>query len=572
MALSGKATVLVLATLPPASLRERLETVRNRYPDRKLLVLSAGNGSYGVDIDVAVIPGPYIGFFHSYRALLQLRRQKMERVIVPYAGTDSRGYLNAHLAAVLVRTRGSYGLSSSGEERAVTAVTILAGLGRSLTAQFQLLIFLVEVVLLVLKGRFSRRRPREAAGKSLILLSYYFPPQGGPAVQRPLSFARHLPRFGWRPIVLAGELTKTIGMDESLSTGLGSDLPVYRPGPGGDRWVARFRDLPRPLRHVPDQYLGWIIWVLKTILSPEVAHRNPWAIMATAPPYSSFIAAKAVSAATGLPLVLDYRDGWTMEGPEKSFTGFSRWVEEKLERWVLSGEGKITVVVRRFKRYLKELKPDLESRRLFWLPNGYEPDDFRDLTPIRPAGGRTTLYYMGSFFGKRSPETLFGAFADLLNRRPDLRETVALSFAGRESQGVKGWAVEHGVESNVVTLGYLNHRTALAHLMGADGLILLVNEDLPGLVSGKLYEYMASGKPVFGLVPPDGEAAGLIRRYGRGMVVSASAVEGKAGVAEALEEFIDSLPELGSRRGSSYYRAFQRDIITGRLARLLDSL
>ncbi|MFC2075967.1 glycosyltransferase, partial [candidate division KSB1 bacterium] len=264
-----------------------------------------------------------------------------------------------------------------------------------------------------------------------------------------------------------------------------------------------------------------------------------------------------------------YRDGWTMEGPEKSFTRLSRWIEEGLERWVLSSESKVTVVVRRFKRNLQELKPDLESRRLLWLPNGYEPDDFRDLEPIRPAGDRTVLYYMGSFFGRRSPEALFGALAALLAGRPELRERVVLAFAGRESGGVKQWAAARGIEKNVLTLGYLDHRAALSHLMGADGALLLIDENLPSLVSGKTYEYMASGKPVFALVPPDGEAAGLIRHYGRGLVASASAGQG---AVVALGEFIDSLPELGGRKVSTYYQVFHRKRIAGRLARLLDSL
>jgi glycosyltransferase involved in cell wall biosynthesis len=176
---------------------------------------------------------------------------------------------------------------------------------------------------------------------------------------------------------------------------------------------------------------------------------------------------------------------------------------------------------------------------------------------------------MGSFFGRRSPSALFEAFASLLERRSDLKETVVLAFAGRESEGVRGWAAENGVEDNVVTLGYLDHRTALEHLMGADGALLLVSENLPALVSGKIYEYMASGKPVFALAPHEGEAAAYLRRYGRGVSVSSRSVPT---VTDALESFIDFLPETALKGRPTFQLAFQREAIAGRLARLLDSL
>jgi glycosyltransferase involved in cell wall biosynthesis len=233
-------------------------------------------------------------------------------------------------------------------------------------------------------------------------------------------------------------------------------------------------------------------------------------VLTTSPPTSAHLIGLALKRRTGVRFVADLRDSW-LANPHRRYERRSvrakRALEERVARRVLGKADAITAVTPFIAREAASLtRPETP---VHVVPNGCDFDDFDGLTYA--PGERFVVLHAGSFFGQRSPRPFLEAVVALDDPR------VVARFLGDLRPADRAWALELGLGDRLELDGFRPHRETLAAMKAADVLLLLVpragGRGL-SILSGKVYEYLASERPVLALVPPEGAAAELLRATG----------------------------------------------------------
>lgn len=384
--------------------------------------------------------------------------------------------------------------------------------------------------------------------RTVLILAYYFPPMGLGGTQRPLKFVKYLSSYGWRPIVVTVKDVRYYGRDTSLLSEIPPEAVVERTGSldplrlarlfgKGDQRLsgsdAKANALLKSLLF-PDNQVGWIPFAVLRALK-IIRRERVDALFTTFPPASGHLAGYLLRHLTGLPWIADFRDVWTGGEFDQYPTSLHRTMANAMQREIVDTADHLIAVTADIASNLTTL--GAEPSRLSVVPNGYDPADFVDLAPA-PRDHRFLLVYSGTLNAARNPEPLFRAIRLLLDRRPALESLFAVRLVGATiGLDLPALLQFFHLESVVDAIGYLPHRDALAQLLAADALVLLLTTEASlacGVPTGKIYEYLASGKPVLGVAPP-GAAGELLARTHRG---TAMPPEDTAGVADALEALI----------------------------------
>lgn len=324
------------------------------------------------------------------------------------------------------------------------------------------------------------------------MVSYYWPPCGGPGSLRPVKFAKHLPRFGIQPLVLT---RRTIAY-HSLDRELGRDVEGVPTFATESLDPARLTYLLGLRRYRPR---GWESPIKKALNFPD--NKAPWipfayfaalavehdAVLVTGPPFSSFIAGYLASRRTGKPLILDFRDAW-LEFP---FQPYTNRLEKRLvaywERKLTAAARAITVVDENIRDLLIKKYPAL-APRISVLPNGYDPDDFQAVA--KP--GRFTIAYIGTIRPERDPSTMLRAVAELVAEGRIPESGVDFKFIGQIED-----RYQRAISRNRFArmLGHVSYRSALREFC-ASHLAVLITRSQEHFFPSRQLEYLASGLPI----------------------------------------------------------------------------
>jgi glycosyltransferase involved in cell wall biosynthesis len=359
----------------------------------------------------------------------------------------------------------------------------------------------------------------------LLLVTLYFPPAGGGGVQRPLKFASHLPALGIETHVLAPDDPKWMHEDADLP--LPTQAWIHRAryvGPRGRRIadeqhgrsgmelaLMRASTLGRRLL-LPDENVTWNATAIPKAIA-LARNEGIDVVLTTSPPGSVHLIGAAVQKATGVKWVADLRDSVAMhahrstEGigaraKQKARAGVAHLVARQADAIVCAAES-IAVETR-------GLKP---RGRVVTITNGCDFDDFAGLEYTR--GDRFRLTHAGSFFGKRDPKPFLRALAE------SGIEDVTVRFLGDFRPGDREFMESLGLSDRVELIDHVPRRESLRLQRESDVLVLLIPEAGGrgrGVLSGKVFEYLAAERPVLAVVPEDGAAAELIRDTGAGIV------------------------------------------------------
>jgi glycosyltransferase involved in cell wall biosynthesis len=359
----------------------------------------------------------------------------------------------------------------------------------------------------------------------LLLVTLYFPPAGGGGVQRPLKFASHLPALGIETHVLAPDDPKWMHEDADLP--LPTQAWIHRAryvGPRGRRIadeqhgrsgmelaLMRASTLGRRLL-LPDENVTWNATAIPKAIA-LARNEGIDVVLTTSPPGSVHLIGAAVQKATGVKWVADLRDSVAMhahrstEGigaraKQKARAGVAHLVARQADAIVCAAES-IAVETR-------GLKP---RGRVVTITNGCDFDDFAGLEYTR--GDRFRLTHAGSFFGKRDPKPFLRALAE------SGIEDVTVRFLGDFRPGDREFMESLGLSDRVELIDHVPRRESLRLQRESDVLLLLIPEAGGrgrGVLSGKVFEYLAAERPVLAVVPEDGAAAELIRDTGAGIV------------------------------------------------------
>jgi glycosyltransferase involved in cell wall biosynthesis len=374
----------------------------------------------------------------------------------------------------------------------------------------------------------------------LLLVSLYFPPAGGAGVQRPLKFATHLPGLGIETHVLAPDDPKWVHADPDLP--LPTQAWVHRArylGPKGRKpaeelhgkeGLARIATqgklaLRRTL--VPDENVTWNLTAIPAAI--RIARREGIdVVLTTSPPSSVHLVGAAVKRATGARWIADLRDSLVAHPHRRAESALVRVKEQ--------GEAQVAKLVARqadaivcAADAIAEETRGFEPRgRVLTIANGSDFDDFAGLE--HHASDRFRITHTGSFFGKRSPRPFLEALA-----RSGLDDVVA-RFVGDFRSADREWAENLGLGDRLELIPYVPRRRSLELQRDSEALLLLIPEAAgrgKGVLSGKVFEYLAAERPVLAVVPLDGAAASLIRETGAGVVAPPEDVDA---IAAALGE------------------------------------
>ena len=356
----------------------------------------------------------------------------------------------------------------------------------------------------------------------VLLVSFYFPPAGGGGVQRPLKLAQYLPALGIETHVLAPDDPQWIHRDEALR--VPTQAWVHRArylGPVGRKpaeelhgkeGLARLATQTRLLGRralVPDENVSWNLTAIPAAIRLVRKHEID-VVITTSPPNSIHLVGAAVKRATGARWVADLRDSVVAHAHRRSESRAVR-AKEKVDVGVAKLVARSADAVVCVSDFIADEVRTLEPRgRVLTIANGSDFDDFDGLayTP----GPRMRITHAGSFFGKRDPRPFLQALHDS-------GLDIVARFLGDFRSSDREWAEGLGLGDRLELIPYAPRATSLALQRDSDALLLLIPDAGgrgKGVLSGKVFEYLAAERPILAAVPPDGAAAELIRETGAG--------------------------------------------------------
>jgi glycosyltransferase involved in cell wall biosynthesis len=358
----------------------------------------------------------------------------------------------------------------------------------------------------------------------VLLVSLYFPPAGGGGVQRPLKFAAHLPAHGIETHVLAPDDPKWIHTDHELQPPTQAWIHRARYlGPKGrkpaeelhgtqglERLGRQARLAGRRLL-LPDENVPWNLTAIPAAVRIVREHEID-VVLTTSPPSSVHLIGAAAKRATGVKWIADLRDSLTAH-PHRRAERLPARVKEKGEHVVAGLVARNADAIVAVSDAIAAEARGFDPRGpVVSIPNGCDFDDFAGLayTPSE----RFRITHAGSFFGKRDPKPFLRALAEA-------DESVVARFVGDFRSADREFAEGLGLDGRLELHPYVPRRRSLELQRDSDALLLLIPEAGGrgrGVLSGKVFEYLAAERPILAAVPPDGAAAELIRETGAGVV------------------------------------------------------
>jgi glycosyltransferase involved in cell wall biosynthesis len=413
----------------------------------------------------------------------------------------------------------------------------------------------------------------------VLLVTMYFPPAGGGGVQRPLKFATHLPELGIETHVLAPDDPKWVHRDDEL---VAPTLAwVHRAryvGPKGrkpaeelhgtqglERWTRQAQLAGRRLL-VPDENVSWNLTAIPAAIR-LVRREGIDVVVTTSPPSSVHLIGAAVKRATGVPWVADLRDSLVAHphrAAERLLVRAKEQGEHVVARLVARSADAIVTVSDAIADELRDRNP---SGPVTTIANGSDFDDFAGLEHTRTDRFRIT--HAGSFFGKRDPRPFLTAV-----EQSGLDDLV-IRFLGDFRSTDREWAEQLELGDRLELIPYAPRRRSLELQRDSDVLLLLIPEAGgrgKGVLSGKVFEYLAAERPILAVVPPDGAAAQLIREAGAGVVVAPDDVDGMTAALRELHERWRAGTLDGAPLSDEWRRKLSRRTRVEELVRVLEDV
>lgn len=379
--------------------------------------------------------------------------------------------------------------------------------------------------------------------KKILIISYYWPPAGGPGVQRWLKFVKYLPHFGWEPTVFIPENPSYPIVDETLQKDVpknlkmiktkiwepyqlaekfGKDNKKFKAGQfdvgENQSWKAKLSIFVRGNFFIPDARVFWVkpsVEFLEKYL--KVNHYD--VLVTTGPPHSLHLIGLGLKKKfPDLKWIADFRDPWTEISYYKhlKLTKIADKKHRKLESEVFKNAD-ITLAT----SYTDAENFRKKGANAFCITNGFDVDASTTLSmteensktlPLSNSTTKFTLSYIGVLEQLRNPEILWETLNDLVQENADFKRDFELKFVGRLDDKILQKIESSVLKNNLTNLDYQTHDVALKHMQ--DSTVLLMTnfpqESSKGIIPGKIFEYLATGKTILSFGPKDADVEKIL--------------------------------------------------------------
>jgi len=374
--------------------------------------------------------------------------------------------------------------------------------------------------------------------KKILIISYYFPPAGGPGVQRWLKFVKYLPDFGIQPIVYIPENPTYPIVDENLVEEISDKAIIIKhkifepyqiasflsskktkkissgiiPNTKKQTFLERFLLWIRGNLFIPDARVFWVKPSVKHLEKYIIDHQID-TIITSGPPHSLHLIGLELKRKLNIKWFADFRDPWTTIGYHKALK-LSKYAAKKhqdMEREVLNTADSIIVTSKTTKTEF-----ELITRKpITVITNGFDTENIEK----QELDNKFSLAHIGSFLSERNPKILWESLSELLNEIPNFENHLQIKLIGAVSESVLKTITDFGLKKQILNLGYLSHKEAVVHQKKSQVLLLIeINSpETKSIIPGKLFEYMVSNRPIIAIGPQDSDFAEIITSTNTGV-------------------------------------------------------
>ncbi|PHS14104.1 MAG: hypothetical protein COA78_06080 [Blastopirellula sp.] len=432
----------------------------------------------------------------------------------------------------------------------------------------------------------------------VLIIAYQFPPVGGAGVQRISKFVKYLPKHGWDVSVLTVENPSVPTVDQSLLQDVPSGTIIRKakslePGYGIKDFISGSRSTPKPWYSLskilsiakdtirsaalnilqPDPQ---ILWVLNAILKGKklLKDHNHQVILVSGPPFSSFFVGSWLKRISGVPLVLDYRDEWSLSNQywkNKSNNCWTRFCQGFMQRAVIKSADTITATTESTANELKKQSLALgRSIDTHCIYNGYDHEDFKGVSFNRSVSDRLKLTYLGTLWRLTSPRPLVKALLLLNLLYPEILKKLDIEFVGRMTSDEFHLINKlRNLPCQVKCKEYVDHSESIS-LMHQSDILCLFLDSLPGaerVIPAKIFEYLASNQRILAITP-ESELTQILHKHDD---VSCFHPQEIPQIANYLFNSLTNPSLLTKTKPTRDVSQFRRDNLSKQLAKVLCS-
>jgi glycosyltransferase involved in cell wall biosynthesis len=374
--------------------------------------------------------------------------------------------------------------------------------------------------------------------KKLLIITYYWPPAGGPGVQRWLKFVKYLPEFNIQPIVYIPENPTYPIIDNGLESEVSNKAiilknKIFEPygsasffGKSKTKKISSGIISNQKKQSVLEKTLLWVrgnlfipdarfLWVKPSVkyLKKYIVENNIDTIVTSGPPHSLHLIGLELKKNLNIKWLADFRDPWTTIGYHKALklSSYANKKHKALEKLVLTSADTIIVTSKTTKTEFQAIT----SKPIEVITNGYDIEKIEK----KSLDEKFTLAHIGSFLSERNPRILWESLQELASENADFKNDFRLKLIGATSQEVLDTISEFKLNDYVQNLGYVSHQEAVEHQLKSQVLLLIeINSAATkSIIPGKLFEYMVSERPIIAIGPEGSDFAEIITATNTGV-------------------------------------------------------
>ncbi len=397
--------------------------------------------------------------------------------------------------------------------------------------------------------------------------------------------------FCWEPIILTVENGSYPSIDNSLLNDIPKDLKIFKTktfepfrlynilkgkkgksttvgmlGMHSQGWIQKMALYIRANYFIPDARKGWRKYALKKARK-IINNEGIDAIITTGPPHSAHLIGLDLKKQFNLPWVVDMRDPWTTIFYNKYFprSEAAKLKDKKLEDVVIKNADGVVVVSDGLKQEFLN-----RNKNISIIYNGFDVADFNFSIPKE--NKRFNISYIGNFKPNQNVVTLWEVLSEIKNEIIDFSSDLELFFTGNIDSSVVNSLHKNGLEENLNLSSFVSHKEAIDRMITSDLLLFVIPKSKRNklIITGKLFEYIASRNKILGIGPVDGDASKILQDANR--IPLFDYYDKKNIKSQVLDAYNNWKNKQNQRFDFSDIKKYDRKFLTQQLVKKLNNL